>query len=93
MLLDTISQHLTGTNRFKTRFYCLTYTPAEIQKAMDYTMVGLQNTYCFLYDIIIVSTGSESDHLSYVIKYLKLLDEDNLRINLQKCHFAETEIE
>ena len=67
--------------------------PAEFQKAMDYTVVGLQNTYCFLDDIIIVSTGTETDHLAYVTNCLKKLDEDNLRVNLQKCHFAKTEIE
>ena len=67
--------------------------PAEFQKAMDYTLIGLQNTYCFLDDIIIVRTGSEADHLAYVFKCLKKLDDDNLRINLQKCHFAKSQIE
>ena len=83
----------TGTYRFKTGFYGLTDMPAEFQKAMDYTLISLQNTYCFLDDIIIVSTGTEADHLAYVHKCLKKLDEDNLRINLQKCHFAKSEIE
>ena len=67
--------------------------PAEFQKAMDYTLAGLQNTYCFLDDIIIVSIGTETDHLAYVTKCLKKLDEDNLRVNLQKIYFAKTEIE
>ena len=66
---------------------------AEFQNAMDYTPVGLQNIYCFFDDIIIGSTGSESDHLSYVTRCLKKLDEDNLRINLQKFNFAKAEIE
>ena len=35
----------TGTYRFKTGFYGLTDMPAEFQKAMDYTLIGLQNTY------------------------------------------------
>ena len=83
----------TGTYRFKTGFYGLTDMPAEFQKAMDYTLVGLQNTYCFLDDIIIVSTGTEADHLALVFKCLQKLDYDNLRINLQKCHFAKSEIE
>ena len=47
----------------------------------------------FLDDINIVSTGSEADHLAYVTKYLKKLDDDNLRMNLQKRHFAKTEID
>ena len=83
----------TGTYRFKTGFYGLTDMPAEFQKARDYTHVDLQNTQCFLGDIIIVSIGSKSDHLSYVTKCFKKLDEDNLRMNLQKCHFAKTETE
>ena len=83
----------TGTYRLKTGYYGLTDMPAEFQKAMNYTLLGLQNTYFFMDDIIIVSTGTEADHLAYVFKCLKKLDDDNLRINLQKCHFAQTEIE
>ena len=83
----------TGTYRFKIGCYGLTDMPADFQKAMDYTLIGLQNTYCFLDDIIIVSTGTEADHLGYVFKCLKKLDDDNLRINLQKSHFAKIEIE
>ena len=37
----------TGPYRFKTVFYGLTDMPAEFQKAIDYTLIGLQNTYCF----------------------------------------------
>ena len=83
----------TGTHRFKTGFDGLKDMPAEFQKAMDYTLIGLQNTYCFLDDIIIVSTGTEAEHMACVFKSLKKLDDDNLRINLQKGHFTKTEIE
>ena len=58
----------TGTYWFKAGFNGLNDTQAEFQKYMDYTLVGLQNTLCFLDDIITVGTGSESDHLSYVTK-------------------------
>ena len=44
---NIICGYATGTYRFKTGFYGLTYMPAEFQKAMDYTLVGLSNTYCF----------------------------------------------
>ena len=67
--------------------------PAEFQKALNYIVVGHQKTYCFLDDIIIVITGPKCDHLSYVIKCLKILDDDNFRIILQNYHFAKTEIE
>ena len=74
-------------------FYGLTDKLAEFEKAMDYTLVGLQNTYSFLDDIIIVCKGFASDHLSYDAKCLKKLDEENLRNNFQKSHFAKTEAE
>ena len=37
--------------------------PAAFQKVVDYTLVGLDNTHCFLDDIIVVSRGSKDDHL------------------------------
>ena len=48
----------TGTYRFKAGFYCLTDMPAVFQKAMDYKLVALAHTYCFLDDIIVVSKDS-----------------------------------
>ena len=82
----------TGTYRFKTGFYGLTDMPAEFQKAMDNTKIGLSNTYCFLDDIIVFSKGTKESHLKYVYKCLQKLDADNLRINLSKCHFAKHQI-
>ena len=80
---------MTGTYRFKIDFYGLTDMPAEFQKAMDYTSIGLKNTFCFLDDILIVSKFSEEDHFQLVKYCLKKLDSNNLRINLPKCHFAK----
>ena len=41
--------------------------PAEFQKAMDYTLIGLKITFCFLDDILIVSKGSEDGHFQLVL--------------------------
>ena len=90
---DIISGDMTGTYRFQTAFYGLTDMPAEFQKAMDYTLVGLISTYCFLDDILIVSNGSLEEHKSYVMNCLKRLDDENLGINLPKCHFGKLEID
>ena len=87
-----VSGDMTGTYRFKTGFYGLIDMPAEFQKAMDYTLIGLKNTFCFLDDILIVSKGSEEDLFQLALDCLKKLDADNLRINLPKCHFAKQEI-
>ena len=90
---NIISGDMTGTYRFQTRFYGLKDTPAEFQKAMDYTLIGLINTYCLLVDILIVSKGSLEDHRCYVMNCFKRLDDENLRINLIKCHFGKLEID
>ena len=84
---------MTGTYRFKIEFYGLTDMPAEFQKTMDYTLIGLQNTYCFVDDILIASKGSEAELKKYVLKCLKRLDDENLRINLPKCLFSKLEID
>ena len=86
---NIICGNATGTYRFKTGFYGLTDMLAEFQKAMDYTLIGLSNTYCFFDDIIVVSKGTKESHLKYVYKCLQKLDADNLRINLSNCHFAK----
>ena len=83
---------MTGTYRFKTGIYSLTDMPAEFQKAMGCTLIGLKNTFCFLDDILFMSKGSEEDHFQLVLDCLKKLDADNLRINLPKCHFAKKEM-
>ena len=62
-------------------------------KTIDYTRVGLQNKYCFLDDSIIVSAGSECDHVIHVSKCQKKLNESLLCINLQKGHLDKTEIQ
>ena len=67
--------------------------PAEFQKATDYTLIGIKNTYCFFDDILIASTGSEEEHKHYVLNCLKRLDDENLRVNLPKCHFSKMEID
>ena len=43
----------------------------NLQQVIDYTLVGLDNTHCFLDDIIVVSRGSKEDHLKLVYKCLK----------------------
>ena len=89
---NLVNGDMTGTYRFKTEFYSLTDMPAEFQKAIDCTLAGLDNTFCFLDDIIIVSRGGIEKHLDLVRKCLIKLDQENLQINLAKCHFAKDKI-
>ena len=90
---NIVGGQATGTYRFTTGFYGLTDMPAQFQKAIDNTLKGLTDTYTFLDDIIIVSGGGIKNHKEKVFKCLQKLDKENLSINLEKCHFAENEIE
>ena len=90
---NIVSGDMTGTYRFKVGFYGLMDMPAEFQKAIDYTLAGLDNTFCFLDDILIVSRGEIEQLLDLVRKCLIKLDQENLRTNLAKCHFAKEKIE
>ena len=65
---NLISGDMTGTYRFRTVFYGLTDMPAQIQKSFDWSFIGLQNTYCFLDDLLIVSRGKLEDLLDLVKK-------------------------
>ena len=81
----------TGIYRLKTALYVLADMPADFQKARDYTVLGLKNTFCFLDDIIVVNTGSESKHINYVTKCLKKLVNSELewlRYNSFKQEFC-----
>ena len=90
---NLVSGDVTGTYRFKTGLYGLTDMPAEFQKAIGCTLAGLDYTFCFLDDIIIASRGCIENHLDLVRKFLIKLDQENLRINLAKCHFIKDKIE
>ena len=67
---NLVSGDMTGTYCFKTECYGLTDMPAEFKKAIDCTLAGLNNTFCFLDDILIVNRGGIEQHLDLVRKCL-----------------------
>ena len=69
-----IGGKLTGTYRFKTSFYGLTTLPSEFQRTMDSILSEFPQAHAFIDDILVVSKGSEIDHISTVEKILRKLD-------------------
>ena len=51
--------------------------PAEFQKSMDYTLIGLKNTYFLLNKILIISVGLEEEYKHYNLNCLKQLDDED----------------
>ena len=83
----------TGTYRFKTGFYGLTDMPADFPKAIDCTLTGHKNIFCFLDDILIASRGTKEEHLKLVEACLDKLENENLAISLRKCKIVVQNIE
>ena len=52
------SGNLKGAFRLKTGLFELNEMPAGTKKAKDYTLIGLQNSFWFIDDILIVIKGS-----------------------------------
>ena len=66
--------------------------PATFQKTIDKTLEGIHSKFAFMNDILIITKGSLNDHEKEIDKVLNLLDKENLRIKLQKCEFAKTNL-
>ena len=63
---NIVSGDMTGTYFFKTGFYGLTDMLFEFQKAIDCTLAGLDNTFCFLDNILKMSRrGKENISIWY----------------------------
>ena len=75
---NLVSGDMTGIYRFKTGFYGLTDMPAEFQKAIGCNLAGLDDTFCFLDDILKVSRGGIEKHLDLVRKCLIKLDQEKI---------------
>ena len=80
----------TGTYRFRTGLYGLTTMPAEFQRVMDTILSNFPQAHAFIDDILVVTKGTEVDHISAVEKNLRKLIEKICRLNLQ---FARKECE
>ncbi len=97
LLLDVLTSlqcnfyNATGTYRFKTGFYGLADMPAEFQQALDMLVHDLPFTHAFIDDILIVTTGSKSDHLKAIDVVLSRLDNANMALKLSKCTFLARE--
>ena len=61
----------TGTYWFKTGIYGPTTMPAELQRAMDCILSEFSQAQAFIDDVLLVTKGTEIDHIAIVEKTLK----------------------
>ena len=83
----------TGTYRFKTGFYNLTTMPAEFQRVMDAILSEFPCAHAFIDDILVISKGTNIEHIALVEQKLTKLDKESMALKLEKCQFAKNTCE
>ena len=67
--------------------------PAEFQRVMDTILSEFPQAHAFIDDILVVTKGTEIEHISTVERILRKLDRENMSLKLTKCQFARRECE
>ena len=65
--------------------------PASFQCLMEKALEGIKNIIIYIDDVII-HTATHEHHLKVLVDVLRHLDQHNLKINLAKCLFGNTEV-
>jgi hypothetical protein len=65
--------------------------PASFQWLMETVVHGLASVIVFIDDLLI-HFATHPEHIAALVKVLKRLVEDNIKINLQKCFFGSKEV-
>ena len=77
-------------------FFGLTNSPATFQTMMDKIFkeeVTLGDLFIYMDDILITTTGSLDEHHLKVAHVLTKLQDNNLFLKPEKCHFHKEEVE
>eukprot|EP00833_Pecoramyces_ruminatium_P016401 jgi/Orpsp1_1/1190433/evm.model.d7180000078941.1 len=83
-----------GNYQFKVMPFGLTGAPATFQREMNkilFPLIG-KCVYNFIDDILIYSKTVE-EHVQHIQEVLKILKENELKINIEKCRFMKTEVD
>ena len=92
-IFQIIGGESTGTYRFVTGFYGLTFMPTEFQKVLDNLLARFREVFVFIDDISSVTKGTKQEHLDKMREILKVIDDAELQLKAGKCKIAKQEIE
>ena len=87
MTINTIK----GLYRYNRLVFGVASAPAIWQRAMDQVLQGVPGTQCYLDDII-VTGGTDREHLENLRQVLKRLQEYGLRARRDKCEFFKSSV-
>ena len=83
-----------GNYQFKIMPFGLTGAPSTFQREMNkflFPFIG-EFVYVFIDDVLIYSKSIE-EHLVHIKQVLEVFKENKLKINIEKCHFLQTEVD
>ncbi len=78
-----IGGQATGAYPFQTGFYFLADMPAEFEQAMDRTLENLDVVFAFIDDVLIVTKGTEKEHMEKVKKVLERMQKAGMALKLR----------
>ena len=81
-----------GQFEFKTSPMGLLGCPASFQRLMELVMKGIPNVLVYIDDIL-VHSKTHQEHRRILDQVFQRLKQHNLKIRLEKCHFANTSVE
>lgn len=87
----TVNTHL-GLFRYRRLPFGIKSAPSQFQAAMDKILAGLESTYCFLDDIIVIGY-SVDDSLKKTEALLQRLREYGIRANCTKSNLLQSSID
>ena len=87
----TINTHR-GLYRYKRLPFGISSAPAMFQKTMDTILQGIDGVMCYVDDIL-VTGGTEKEHLERLGEVLRRLQAHGVRMKLSKCSFLKGSVE
>eukprot|EP00833_Pecoramyces_ruminatium_P000624 jgi/Orpsp1_1/1174656/evm.model.c7180000050888.1 len=83
-----------GNYNFEVMPFGLCNTSASFQREMNLIFFPLIGICLFLYiDGLIIFSNSIEEHIVHLYQVFKILNENNLKINIEKCSFFKTRVE
>jgi hypothetical protein len=72
----------------------LSSAPSSFQRLMNHILKPHVNTFVLVYlDDVLIFSKSTHEHLTHLDTVLQLLEDNDIRLRLQKCWFARKELE
>ena len=83
-IFQILGGEATGVYRVFSGFYGSTAMSTEFQRIIDLTLAGFTNTYAFIDNILLVTYGTEDEHLEKITEVPRRLDENNINLKVDK---------